>query len=144
MKKIIFFSAIALLAFVDGELWATNLYSTHNFNAPYSMCAKVYRERYIVDSTKYIVLHAQKKNMSVVAISINTDNIEIKKPLKGEITIALDNLYISQDSYIYLTKFDTVNKVISGRFSCKAIHKYNKNDTIKVTEGRFDMKLITK
>jgi hypothetical protein len=46
---------------------------------------------------------------------------------------------------IYLTKFDTINNIVSGTFFYK-IKKYNikndYNDTVaNITEGRFDIKL---
>ncbi len=153
MKKFIFFSAIALLALVtlgcekekkeeknwtslppetqegkntigcliDGELWATNYWGLVNI-----MHANMYAD------------------FSIQNMGDGKD--VLGKKLKGELSFQLKNLqfFISKEPYIYLTKFDTTNKIISGRFYCKAIHEYNKNDTIKVTEGRFDMKLNIK
>ncbi|MDR3226886.1 MAG: hypothetical protein LBT56_04360 [Prevotellaceae bacterium] len=47
---------------------------------------------------------------------------------------------------VYLTKFDTINKIVSGKFSCKIklynSQNYDGSDTIlDITQGRFDLKL---
>lgn len=47
---------------------------------------------------------------------------------------------------IYLTRLDTVNKTLSGRFrftgkSSDASFNFDGNDSINITEGRFDLKL---
>ena len=50
------------------------------------------------------------------------------------------------EARIYLTKFDTINKIVSGNFNfsgqCSdALFHFSGNDSIQVTQGRFDIKL---
>ena len=60
----------------------------------------------------------------------------------------VDNLLFEDTDIgeIYLTKFDTVNRIVSGFFSCEIklksiIGEANNVDSIvKITEGRFDIK----
>ena len=47
---------------------------------------------------------------------------------------------------VYLTKFDTINKIVSGNFNfsgqCSdALFHFSGNDSIQITQGRFDIKL---
>ncbi|MGC4129944.1 MAG: DUF6252 family protein [Bergeyella sp.] len=42
---------------------------------------------------------------------------------------------------INITKFDKVNKIISGTFSFKAINMFS-NEVVTITEGRFDKKFL--
>ena len=42
---------------------------------------------------------------------------------------------------LYITKFDTISKIISGRFSGILFNQYDPNDSINVHKGRFDIKL---
>ena len=52
------------------------------------------------------------------------------------------DLYSSKNmDYIYLTKFDTINKIVSGRFDY--ILKSESDSTLKIniSKGRFDIKL---
>jgi len=41
---------------------------------------------------------------------------------------------------LQVTKFDTSNKICSGRFSGTLYNDQNQNDSIKITDGRFDVK----
>jgi hypothetical protein len=45
----------------------------------------------------------------------------------------------SRDGYIDLAKFDTLNKIVSGTFSCD--FSIPNCDTLHITEGRFDFRL---
>lgn len=47
---------------------------------------------------------------------------------------------------LIITKFDTINKIVSGRFSMIGkgavdIDKFTGSDSIRITEGRFDLKI---
>ncbi len=147
---------------IDGKLWATNYWSK-SFWPPSnpSISAEfynkaIYNPNNIGYHKVYCSLYAEKKDYSCISINIASPNIEIGKKLKGDIIIGLNhkdfNVFISKNPYIYLTKFDTINKIISGRFSGIAINRENvipelqSKDTvkIKITDGRFDMKLRIK
>jgi len=40
-----------------------------------------------------------------------------------------------------ITKFDTITKIISGKFSGILFNEFEPTDSIKITDGRFDIKL---
>ena len=42
---------------------------------------------------------------------------------------------------VTITKYDTVNKIISGTFDFTVYNTKNKNDLISITKGRFDISL---
>ena len=46
-------------------------------------------------------------------------------------------------SYVHLTKLDTINRIISGRFEFNLIDSVN-NKTVRFTEGRFDIRNMSK
>ncbi|MFM2292006.1 MAG: hypothetical protein RIS29_1819 [Bacteroidota bacterium] len=53
---------------------------------------------------------------------------------------------ISGGGQIFIIKFDTINKIVSGRFSLTGkgavdIDQFTGNDSIRITDGRFDIKL---
>ncbi len=147
---------------IDGKIWATNYWSKSFWPPDYpSMYAyfyknPIYNPNRIGYHKVYCELNAEKKEHSFISIKIASPNIEIEKALEGDIFIKLNredfNVFISKDPYIYLTKFDTINHIISGRFSCIAINRENvipelqSKDTVKIeiTDGRFDMKLRIK
>lgn len=55
-----------------------------------------------------------------------------------------DYLYYTNTLKTYsmeITKYDTVNNIISGRFFCE-MKSYDKQDSIKITNGRFDVPII--
>ena len=43
---------------------------------------------------------------------------------------------------VYLTKFDTINKIISGTFDLKLKSEDDSTKAVKLTQGRFDLNLI--
>lgn len=53
---------------------------------------------------------------------------------------------VSDGGEVVITKFDTVNKIVSGRFNMIGkgaidINDYSGSDSIRITEGRFDIKI---
>ncbi|MEN8857091.1 MAG: hypothetical protein ABF260_03400 [Flavobacteriaceae bacterium] len=54
----------------------------------------------------------------------------------------LINLYcsIENSGILKITRYDLVNKIVSGTFSCRAVNKDDPDDIIEITEGRFDIK----
>jgi hypothetical protein len=59
-------------------------------------------------------------------------NIEMTK-------VSYDGIATSDVPYIYLTKLDTINRIISGRFEFELQTSDGKK--IRFTEGRFDIQL---
>jgi hypothetical protein len=59
-----------------------------------------------------------------------------------------NNYGVIEGGEVTITKFDTINKIVSGRFSMIGkldinINDYSGNDSIRITEGRFDLKIRT-
>lgn len=55
-----------------------------------------------------------------------------------------ENEWITNASYtgrVEVTRFDTVNHIISGTFEFQAINMYGTPEPISITEGRFDVKI---
>ncbi len=50
---------------------------------------------------------------------------------------------IENGGTITITRYDYDNKIVSGTFSCTVQNKDNPNETIEITEGRFDIKWDT-
>jgi hypothetical protein len=61
-------------------------------------------------------------------------------------TIHYSEQYNDNLGMVYLTRFDSISNVASGTFSCKIklLHAYpgiEKEDSVIITQGRFDIKL---
>lgn len=54
----------------------------------------------------------------------------------------LINLYCSIEGsgILKIIRYDLVNRIVSGTFSCSAVNRDDPNDIIEITEGRFDIK----
>lgn len=50
------------------------------------------------------------------------------------------NFKPSQDNFINISRLDTVNRIISGTFQCTLVNLYPPRDTVRITEGRFDLR----
>jgi len=51
--------------------------------------------------------------------------------------------YVSSDmNNLIITKFDTINEIISGRFNFILYSDDNKDESVAITNGRFDSKLL--
>ena len=60
--------------------------------------------------------------------------------LYAEITNSLDNIYLTNSlvsGQLTITKLDQTNQIVSGTFYFNAVN--STGDTVKVTDGRFDM-----
>ncbi len=127
---------------IDGKLWATNEWD-NGFMRQAPVRAYFYKESYYKEGKTYCTIGAEKKDGTFIVIDINTANIKTEKKISAEAGVGMGylNFYVSKEPYIYLTKFDTINHIISGQFSFEAINNEDPTDTIKVTDGRFDMYL---
>jgi hypothetical protein len=47
---------------------------------------------------------------------------------------------LNPNNFMTILKLDTVNNIISGTFQFDAINENDDTDTIKIREGRFDVK----
>lgn len=126
---------------VDGKVWATNYWGNRHW------MSKSTQVIYYKNSEKsyYIKILAYKKNDTAISIWILNKKIKIETKLNAD--FVFKNELGNYDAIrgmggVYLTKFDTINRIISGKFSFEAIHEEDKTDTLKVTDGRFDMELI--
>ena len=105
--------------------------------------------------SKKIIINAYgKKNNKAAGIMY----FEINNPVKGTTQNLSLAYYMPQTSLnyfyylafneagVYLTKFDTINKIVSGNFnflgrSADQLFHFSGNDSIQITQGRFDIKL---
>ena len=73
--------------------------------------------------------------------SLHNNNIVVKRNFNTN----YETTYLSNSNAgkITITRFDYPNKIISGIFSCSLYNKDNPTETIQITEGRFDVNLIT-
>ena len=63
--------------------------------------------------------------------------------VQGTISTGKRFLSSSNSGIIKITRFDYTNKIISGTFSCNLYSNQSPNESIQVTEGRFDINLVT-
>ncbi len=101
----------------------------------------------------YRVLNASNSSQIVLGIrdSLNfikpPQSYRIGKPSMGGLIFS-DQFFCTRDSddntnfcegFIRIQKLDRINRIISGSFECKLFNP-SCGDTIKITNGRFDMK----
>ena len=99
----------------------------------------------------FIISYGVLKNRYQQIISL-----EIYSPVVDSFKVINNGYYESQDvnqnayytfknsGYIYINKLDTIGKIVSGRFQFVGKNSgMNANDSIVVTNGRFDLKLTT-
>lgn len=60
--------------------------------------------------------------------------------LNTDTSFYYDNLQQGSDNFINISRLDTVNRIISGTFQCALIDLYEAKDTLRITEGRFDLR----
>lgn len=51
-----------------------------------------------------------------------------------------DNLKPNPDNFINISRLDTVNRIVAGTFQCTLINLFGSGDTVRITEGRFDLR----
>lgn len=61
--------------------------------------------------------------------------------LHSELTSFLYATDTLKPYFMEITKYDTINNVVSGRFFCE-MKSYDKTDSLKITHGRFDVPII--
>jgi len=130
---------------VNGEKWETSTIGSNNLNAFY----------YPYSNSLLIKAKHDNRNEDMTIASTDITKIgeyiiryKIDDPLDVDSTRLLingdyRNSFILKDqlaSSIVLTKFDTINKIISGTFTLNLINK--SEESLVITEGRFDIDLI--
>ena len=106
--------------------------------------------------TKKISIYAYGKinNKAAGIIALNIDHQKIDSLQKiqigyySKLSSASECFQYSviNDGEINLTKFDTINKIISGKFNFKGkcsdeLFHFSGNDSTQITQGRFDIQL---
>ncbi len=145
---------------VDGKIFIGNIYTTWQ-QAP--LFVEYHREiDLLLISADGKFEDGKMGNMSMeiyhpkVDIPLNMDNGSFKcsywtnHETKSQEYFALYSDFTAESELI-ITKFDTVNKIVSGKFSMKgSLLPYSKpsigcfeSDTIQITEGKFDLKINT-
>ena len=118
----------------------------------------VYNSQIDKPSFPYVTIDASYRYGELEVYSdLNTGFMwfRIRDPKEGAINVSEEFYYNPRTEYnlgckksgeIYLTRFDTINKVVSGRFYAKLDSIYIRRSAVKdtflqVTEGRFDIRL---
>ncbi len=87
--------------------------------------------------TIYVLLKGNLQEGKLYNISNNNSIIYTTTKLCNSNIIDFYN-YLSNNGQIKLTKLDRTNKIIAGSFFFNVIRQ-NCNDTLKITDGRFDI-----
>ena len=142
---------------VNGEIWTTN--GKYCFNQ-YGNCrdnpsAKYYQSFgtiiYSADKVVYKGLKVTSSEMFDISIRNNFQGIGTYSLKYSDTTdlVSFTNtqswveykLIPQRETFIVdVSKFDTTNKIFSGSFSGKLYNTNNLNDSIFITDGRFDIK----
>ena len=102
--------------------------------------------------TIYLQLNNLANGIGNYALGQSNDMFFIDGPDNPQIIVSEVNTTIStgkrfissvNSGVINITRFDYVNKIISGTFNCNLTSNQNENEIIKVTDGRFDINLVT-
>ena len=73
--------------------------------------------------------------------SPNNNHVVLERGVKsGNVQTYLSN---PTSGSIEITRFDWVSKIISGTFTFSLYNVNNSSDVIQVTDGRFDINLVT-
>lgn len=133
--------------YVNGEMYFGGYYpvtGTHALSAEY------------MRNTKKLIVNSYGK---IDEIAAGILYFEIDSPMEKKQQLINLGYYLPENSNlsffqysvinngeIYLTKFDTINKIVSGKFgfigkTSDASFNFHGNDSINITKGRFDLKL---
>ncbi len=124
--------------YIDGRLWATGdigYIRTFKFSFK-AMSAEYFSSRY---PTKLGIWAAASDARSVLLTVMSPKEGSISKIHKTGGTVYPFSLSATEVGEIFITKLDTVQKIVSGHFSADI--EVLPGDTVRVTDGRFDMKL---
>ncbi len=137
---------------VNGKVWLNGGYAPFPSSNLY---ASVYPNEFVIGALKsndnmyQSIFIDVKAPISIGKFNLNSENHQAK------FADGITNCYYQTDSIsskgtLEITKFDSINKIVSGQFSFIAF-KYkpttiavigNCDSTINITEGRFDIKYI--
>ena len=82
-----------------------------------------------------------QSNGNYFTASPANNHVVLKKAINsGSIITYLSN---SNSGFITITRFDYPNKIISGTFNMTLYNPDNSIETVKITDGRFDINLVT-
>ena len=100
----------------------------------------------------YVHLNSLTNEVGIYNIGQSNDLFFVDGPNNPQIIVSEVNGNVStgkrylsspNSGVIKITRFDYPNKIISGTFSCNLNSNQNANDIIQVTDGRFDINLVT-
>jgi len=121
--------------YIDNQLFV-NSYGATITHTPYISAI------YTKDSA-FLEMYAENKDIGNFGFWIKNPKVNtLNRIYKVVFESSNHDLYSSKNmDYIYLTKFDTINKIVSGRFDY--ILKSESDSTLKIniSKGRFDIKL---
>lgn len=122
---------------VDGELWATSRLP----GRPFTPSMDTY---YIIDTdSTLLAIYAEGRKGLMSFLIINPQIGENKVSVGARFNLKPECEQFSKENLtsVYITKFDTKSRVVSGRFAFELPCEKNEGNVIRVTEGRFDMYL---
>ncbi len=140
---------------LDGEVWLPKSYSISIVN-PSAVLFVDYstglfkiiatHDRKNEDSPKQVMgfyLYHINRHDSIYWDTVDTNSffaMEILPPNTGGANKSYMSLSNS-NSWIYLSRFDTINRIASGTFSVDLLNVDDDQDTVHIREGRFDVSL---
>lgn len=122
---------------VDGELWATSKLPGN----PYTPSMSAY---YIVGAdSALLTFYAVGREGNMVFFITDPQIGKNRTSVRAGFNLKPDcEQFLKENiSSVYITRFDTKGRVVSGRFAFELPCEKNEGNVIRVTEGRFDMYL---
>ena len=122
---------------VEGELWATGKLP----GRPFTPSMDTY---YIIDiDSTLLAIYAEGRKGMMSFLIINPQIGENKASVGARFNLKPECERFSEEnlSSVYITRLDTIARVVSGRFAFELPCEKNKENVIRITEGRFDMYL---
>ncbi len=120
--------------YIDGRLWATG---DIGYIGNLKMSFKAMKAEYNYP-TLNIAAHSADGGYIYLRVLSPKEGVSMKINKIGVIP-SYDSYYGYDIGEIFITKLDTVQKIVSGHFSADI--EVLPSDTVRVTDGRFDMKL---
>ena len=127
-------------------------FGTPNFDEYFSLDIQNLKNKKGIDYTIYVHLNNMILGAGLYNVGQSNGENYIDGPNNPQIIVneINENVYTGKKFWsspnsgtINITRFDYSNKIISGVFSCTLYNKDNPTETIQVTDGRFDINLVT-
>lgn len=131
--------------YMNGKLWVLdgyksyvdcNYYPWHDAPSLYGTFAvKAHCDK----DESYITMQLHNRVFSTGKYLLYTSS-DLKDGLMCTTQSFYENFSIDSNNFINISRLDTINRIASGTFQFKVINENDLLDTLKVTDGRFDLK----